>query len=275
MAYTAMTCPSCGSKLDAPDGVDSFFCQFCGTKIVKDKQFVEVSFSGVATEETLLERGILFLEDGNFYEADLYFNRVLDINPKCSDAYLGKVLCTQARKKPDELADYDKPLGNNADFQKAARFATAEKQKQFEQLAAHSAAAFEKKEAEYQQKLHAADGAVNDKRVQLMNLAPWHTRQVRLHQFAKQNTLTFVKLGAVLLFLAIMTDVTTTASRLGAVMPCTLLSILSFGASLFLKIEGKKASSRMLTYEEEEVELNRLEREYARLWEEHQTWLEH
>ena len=153
MAYTAMTCPSCGSKLDAPEGVDSFFCQFCGSKIVKEKQFVEVSFSGVATSDSLLERAVMFLDDGNFDEANLYFNRVLDIDPKCSKAYLGKVLCDLEMKKPDELAGYDKPLAQNPDFQKAARFAPADKQKRFEELAARSAAAFEKKEASVMEKL--------------------------------------------------------------------------------------------------------------------------
>ena len=274
MSYTAMTCPSCGSKLDAPEGVDSFFCQFCGSKIVKDKKFVEVSFSGVATEESLLERAILFLEDSNFDEADLYFDRVLDIDPKCSKAYLGKVLCRLKKTKPDELVDYDKPLGENADFQKAMRFAPAEKQKQFEQLAARSAEAFKQKEADYQKRLKTADTAVEEKRLQLANLAPWHTKQVRVNQFAKQNTGTFLKLGGVLLFLALASASSGTSLRLSGTLPCLILAILVFGAAILLRIEGKKASDRMLTYEEEEIELTRLEREYERLWDEHQLWLE-
>ena len=269
MAYTAMTCPSCGSKLDAPEGVDSFFCQFCGSKIVKEKQFVEVSFSGVATEESLLERAVLFLEDGNFPEADLYFNRVLDIDPKCSKAYLGKVLCDLELKKPGDLASYDKPLAQNPDFQKAARFASEKSRKWFEQTAAASAAAFEKTEAEYQEKLRAAEAAVEEKRLQLMNLAPWHTKQVRLYQFSKQNTTTFLKLGGVLVLLTLMT------LRSRGWFPCAMLALLIFAAAIFLYFEGKSASTKMLTYEEEEIELNRLERVYEQLWDEHQTWLEH
>ena len=274
MAYVSMTCPSCGSKLDAPEGVDSFFCQFCGSKIVKEKQFVEVSFSGVATADTLLERAILFLGDGNFTEADLYFDRVLDIDPKCYKAYLGKVLCALEKTKPDELADYDKPLSKNADFQKAMRFAPADKQKRFEELAERSAAAFEKKETEYQKKLHAAESAVEEKRLQLQNLAPWHTRQVRMHQFAKQNTGTFVKLGVVLLVLALASAGASVSASLSGAIPCLALAVVIFGVAIFLRIEGRKASDRMLTYEEEEVELMRLEREHEKLWDEHQTWLE-
>ncbi len=274
MAYVSMTCPSCGSKLDAPDGVDSFFCQFCGSKIVKDKQFVEVSFSGVATEESLLERAVLFLEDGNFDEADLYFDRVLDIDPKCYKAYLGKVLCRLEKKKPDELADYDKPLGEMADFQKATRFAPEEKQKQFEQLAAHTAAVFQKKEAEYQKKLKEAEAAVEEKRLHLANLAPWHTKQVRVHQFAKQNTGTFLKLGGVFLFLAVASAGASVSLNLSGAIPCLILAVFVFAAAILLRVEGRKASDKMLTYEEEEIELTRLEREYERLWDEHQRWLE-
>ncbi len=268
MAYTAMTCPSCGSKLDAPEGVDSFFCQFCGSKIVKDKKYVEVSFSGVATQDTLLERAVMFLEDENFDEAGLYFNRVLDIDPKCSKAYLGKVLCRLQMKNPTDLWNYDKSLSDNPDFQKAARFTDEKTRQKYEQLNAHLNEVFAKKEAEYQQRLKEAEAAVADKQLHLQNLASWHTKQVRLFQFAKQNTGTFVKLGAVTLFLTLMT----LQSR-GA-FPCAILSLFSFAAAILLRIEGKAASTKMLTYEEEEIELTRLEREYEQLWEEHQAWLE-
>ena len=39
--------------------------------------------------ESLLERGKMYLEDGMFKEATEYFDRVLDMDPKSSEAYLG------------------------------------------------------------------------------------------------------------------------------------------------------------------------------------------
>ena len=42
--------------------------------------------------EPLLRRGQLFLEDKDWENADTYFDKVLDLDPECADAYLGKLL---------------------------------------------------------------------------------------------------------------------------------------------------------------------------------------
>ena len=46
----------------------------------------------IPTAEPLLKRGMLFLEDGDFVQADQYFERVLDLNPEEPRAYIGKLL---------------------------------------------------------------------------------------------------------------------------------------------------------------------------------------
>ena len=43
-------------------------------------------------KDTLLRRGQLFLEDKDWENADTYFDKVLDLDPECADAYLGKLL---------------------------------------------------------------------------------------------------------------------------------------------------------------------------------------
>ena len=40
----------------------------------------------------LLERALMFLEDGEFDSADEYCEKVLDQDPKCARAYLGKLM---------------------------------------------------------------------------------------------------------------------------------------------------------------------------------------
>ena len=35
-------CPHCGGNLDVEDGMEAFFCKFCGTKIIVDKTELEI-----------------------------------------------------------------------------------------------------------------------------------------------------------------------------------------------------------------------------------------
>jgi len=139
VAYKALICPSCGAVVNnAPEG-DSFYCQYCGAKIIKDKQYIEVSgnisVSGMASESSLLERGFLFLEDKDFESADSYFEKVLDINPKNSKAYIGKLLADEEKENTDELIkSYKYNLENNEYFSRAIRFASDKERKEYDEL---------------------------------------------------------------------------------------------------------------------------------------------
>ena len=131
MAYKAINCPNCGAAITSIPDRGSFFCQYCGAKIEKDKTFIEVSgnvtVAGMASIASLLERGYMFLEDGDFDSADEYFDRVLDAEPHCSRAYLGKCLVDIRASKPDAvLIGYYHPIEKNEYFQKALRFANDE-----------------------------------------------------------------------------------------------------------------------------------------------------
>ena len=68
------------------------------------KQTVVMS-SGNANTDGLLKRVFLFLEDGKWDEANEYCERVLDINPECAEAYLGKLMadCEVKRKEQPKL----------------------------------------------------------------------------------------------------------------------------------------------------------------------------
>ena len=50
------------------------------------------SIATVPNTDALLRRGHLFLEDKDWENADTYFDKVLDLDPECADAYLGKLL---------------------------------------------------------------------------------------------------------------------------------------------------------------------------------------
>ena len=75
-----------------------------------------------ASTAPLLKRAFMFLEDGNWQEADAYCEKVLDQDPECAEAYLGKLMAERNVKKQEDLADLAEPFDGNNNYQKAVRF---------------------------------------------------------------------------------------------------------------------------------------------------------
>ena len=83
----------------------------------------ETVFSGGNTKTApLLERAFMFLEDGNWREADSYCEKVLDIEPRNPLAYLGKLMAERKVSRREELRNLDKPFEDSLNYQKAHRF---------------------------------------------------------------------------------------------------------------------------------------------------------
>lgn len=80
----------------------------------------EAAAPGVSS---LMERAYLFMEDGDFASAGEYLNRVLDIDPQYAPAYAAKVCVTFSMRKESDLAETTFLYADNADWQKALRFA--------------------------------------------------------------------------------------------------------------------------------------------------------
>ena len=81
--------------------------------------------SGNANVAPLLKRAFMFLEDGNFKEADEYCEKVLDQDPENAKAYLGKLLAELGVKTKDNLINCSQPFDNSNNYQKAVRFGDA------------------------------------------------------------------------------------------------------------------------------------------------------
>lgn len=121
----ALQCEICGGKLiGKPGGI--FECDSCGMEYstewakakvqeikgtVKIEGPVEVTgtvkVEGGASVDSLLKRGWMMLEEEDWDHADEYFEKVLDIQPECAEAYAGK-LCVE--KKYRKLEDMTKDL---------------------------------------------------------------------------------------------------------------------------------------------------------------------
>ena len=70
----------------------------------------------------LLTRAFIFLEDGDWGKADGFCEQVLNLNPTCAEAYLGKVMAEAQVHKREELAGCSAPFWQSNNFQKAMRF---------------------------------------------------------------------------------------------------------------------------------------------------------
>ena len=81
----------------------------------------------------LLKRAFMFLEDGNWQEADAYCEKVLDIDPENAQAYLGKLMAERQVKKPEALADCVKPFDGSKNYQKVIRFGGAALREQLDE----------------------------------------------------------------------------------------------------------------------------------------------
>ena len=77
---------------------------------------------GNANTAPLLKRAFMFLEDGDWNSADEYCEKVLDIDPECAEAYLGKLMAELRVRKKEELKDCKNPFEERNNCQKAMRF---------------------------------------------------------------------------------------------------------------------------------------------------------
>ena len=68
--------------------------------------------------EPLLKRVSLFLEDGDFDKADEFCEKVLNKDPECAEAYLGKLMVQLRVKNQSQLAELKIPFDKNSNYQK-------------------------------------------------------------------------------------------------------------------------------------------------------------
>ena len=70
----------------------------------------------------LLRRAFLFLEDGDWKSASEYCEKVLDLDPECAEAYLGKLMAELNVHTRSALADCNSIFDERDNYKKAMRF---------------------------------------------------------------------------------------------------------------------------------------------------------
>lgn len=92
-----------------------------GDKKTEPKAAAAVQTGGETSP--LLKRAFMFLEDGNWQEADAYCEKVLDSDPECAQGYLGKLMAELHVNKIEDLKDEEEPFDDSDNYAKAVRFA--------------------------------------------------------------------------------------------------------------------------------------------------------
>ncbi len=78
--------------------------------------------SGSADTAPLLKRAFMFLEDGDFKSAEEYCEKVLDINPECAEAYLGKLMVELKLRKESDFELIKTGISGMDNYKKVMRF---------------------------------------------------------------------------------------------------------------------------------------------------------
>lgn len=87
MAFRSAQCPACKKDIQVPNDLDVAICMYCGQSILV-KDAIHISVGPSITNLLGLARTANV--SGNFKEAETYYNRVLELDPTLSEAWLGK-----------------------------------------------------------------------------------------------------------------------------------------------------------------------------------------
>ena len=95
------------------------------TAIVREtvtKETVVVQQQGNLNTTPLLKRAFMFLEDGDWLNANEYCEKVLDLDPENAEAYLGKLMAELHISTREGLKDQPEPFDTLGNYRKAMRF---------------------------------------------------------------------------------------------------------------------------------------------------------
>ena len=114
-----------GAMQDLLRGIEKILPKTKPVTVVQEKIIVQGGSSGGnggPDTASLLKRAFMFLEDGNWQDANAYCEKVLDIDPENAQAYLGKLMAELRVKNLDRLKEQVKPFDQLNNYRKILRF---------------------------------------------------------------------------------------------------------------------------------------------------------
>lgn len=123
-----------------------------------DVQQAAVSNPAATTVQSLLKRAFMFLEDGEWDSANEYAEKVLDIDPENSEAYLAKAMSDLKKRSRSSMNDAS-GIALNANIQKALRFGSDSLRSEINGYIASTKAADDRRKAEEKRRADEAEAA--------------------------------------------------------------------------------------------------------------------
>lgn len=93
MNFVAAGCPSCGARIQVDENSKTCFCQYCGSQIIVEEAIqlirgtVQIDFKNQI--DNFLIRANSFMEQERYADAEIYFNKVLDLDATNVEAKKG------------------------------------------------------------------------------------------------------------------------------------------------------------------------------------------
>lgn len=143
MSFMQGKCPECGGLLAADSSKKATTCPFCGEAFIVQEAINNYNIYNITNSNTshnhsagsvvnvfenlisvssITERAFMFLEDGDFERANEYFEKALDVDPKCEYAYLGKLMVDLKINKESAFDNINVDFEANRNYQKIVMF---------------------------------------------------------------------------------------------------------------------------------------------------------
>ena len=144
MAFASLQCPNCGGKdIDMNhEGTvaDPYVCKICGSMLTFQDNAFHIMIDNNPTQSSLLERASIELSSGNYDNAGKCIDQLLNINPKCAEAYMLR-MCVDANVNDiKSLGEQPEDFSKSPDYQTALRFANPRQKEEWQELAENAKA---------------------------------------------------------------------------------------------------------------------------------------
>ncbi len=120
-----------GWMQDLTRGVEKLCGRTSSTAEASVTSIAQASAASV-TVENLMKRARIFLEDGDFKNAKVYLEKVLDLDAEYAPAYVGKLCAKLKLRHEEELGEQAMLFMEDADWQKAMRYANDNQKKHYQ-----------------------------------------------------------------------------------------------------------------------------------------------